>query len=357
MTTSPSNPSTSQDLPSVFRRLDSVASPNDETARASAEADRGLPANLPDLADRLAALNVQADRWASPDLLAQLRATTSRPIDTVLCNILDENSEAPLEAHVAAEFAPDLVGGLEALAKVSGTTRVLAALGHDCPPEQARKIRDAFVGTRIAPIVLRSDYPQPSPILLIHQITRRHVRWGQPPTDEGIILIDAAAAVAVGQAVNLAKPMTSVPLAIHDYTHKATHYAIAPLGMRWRELLNAFEISTEVAELRAGSPLRQIRLSIDDVITGGELMLSASWPEPRVVPDPCIRCSWCVEGCPVRIRPEALLDAAQQEDLYTAGRLGLDACIDCGICSYVCPSHLPLLKGIRLLRKSQTGSK
>ena len=357
MTTSPSNPPTSHDSPSVFRRLDSVASASDKAEPAGAEADRGLPTNLSELADRLAAMHVQADRWASPDLLAQLRATPSRLIDTVLCNILDENSEATLEAHVAAEFAPDLVGGLEALAKVSGASRVLAALGHDCPYEQAQKIRGAFVGTRIVPIVLRSDYPQPNPILLIHQITRRHVRWGQPPTDEGIILLDAAAAVAVGQAVNLAKPMTSVPLAIHDYTHRATHYAIAPLGMRWRELLDAFEIKTDAAELRAGSPLRQIRLGIDDVITGGELMLSASWPEPRVVPDPCIRCSWCVEGCPVRIRPEALLDAAQQEDLYTAGRLGLDACIECGICSYVCPSHLPLLKGIRVLRKSQTGSR
>lgn len=357
MTTSPSNSSTSQDSPSIFRRLDSASSANDDQKLNATAVDRELPSSLSNLADRLASLKVQAVRWASPDLLAQLRATPSRPIDTVLCNILDENSEAPLEAHVAAEFAPDLVGGLEALAKVSGASRVLAAIGHDCPYEQAQKIRAALVGTRIVPLVLRSDYPQPNPILLIHQITRRHVRWGQPPTDEGIILIDAAAAVAVGQAINLAKPMTSVPLAIHDYTHRATHYAIAPLGMRWRELLDAFEISSDVAELRAGSPLRQIRLGIDDIITGGELMLSASWPEPKVVSDPCIRCSWCVEGCPVRIRPEALLDAAQQEDLYAAGRLGLDACIECGICSYVCPSHLPLLKGIRVLRKSQTGSR
>ena len=357
MTTSPSNSSTSQDSPSIFRRLDSASSANDDQKLNATAVDRELPSSLSNLADRLASLKVQAVRWASPDLLAQLRATPSRPIDTVLCNILDENSEAPLEAHVAAEFAPDLVGGLEALAKVSGASRVLAAIGHDCPYEQAQKIRAALVGTRIVPLVLRSDYPQPNPILLIHQITRRHVRWGQPPTDQGIILLDAAAAVAVGQAINLAKPMTSVPLAIHDYTHRATHYAIAPLGMRWRELLDAFEISSDVAELRAGSPLRQIRLGIDDIITGGELMLSASWPEPKVVSDPCIRCSWCVEGCPVRIRPEALLDAAQQEDLYAAGRLGLDACIECGICSYVCPSHLPLLKGIRVLRKSQTGSR
>jgi electron transport complex protein RnfC len=336
----------------VFRRLVSAepAEVEQTSKTIAAEIDRELPASLSELADRLASLNVQADRWSSPDLLAQLRAQTSRPIDTVLCNLLDENSEAPLQAHVAAEFAPDLVGGLEALAKFSGASRVLAAIGHDCPPEQARKIRDAFVGTRIVPIVLRSDYPQPNPILLIHQLTRRHVRWGQPPTDQGIILLDAAAAVAVGQAINLAKPMAYVPLAIHDYTRRATHYAIAPMGMRWRELLEAFEISTDMAELRAGSPLRQIRLGIDDKITGGELMLSASWPEPRVVPDPCIRCSWCVEGCPVRIRPEALLDAAQQEDLYTAARLGLDACIECGICSYVCPSRLPLMQSIRHMR-------
>ena len=30
---------------------------------------------------------------------------------------------------------------------------------------------------------------------------------------------------------------------------------------------------------------------------------------------------------------------------------GIDACIECGICSYVCPSRLPLLPAIRVLRK------
>ena len=36
--------------------------------------------------------------------------------------------------------------------------------------------------------------------------------------------------------------------------------------------------------------------------------------------------------------------------LSLARRYGLDACIECGICTYVCPSHLPLLHGIRTLR-------
>ena len=51
----------------------------------------------------------------------------------------------------------------------------------------------------------------------------------------------------------------------------------------------------------------------------------------------------------MRIQPAGLLEAAQQDDPLLADRYGLDACIECGICTYVCPSHLPILSGIRAL--------
>jgi electron transport complex protein RnfC len=58
-----------------------------------------------------------------------------------------------------------------------------------------------------------------------------------------------------------------------------------------------------------------------------------------------------VEGCPTRINPAGLLEAAQRRNLDLADHYGLDSCIECGICTYVCPSHLPLLEGIRQLQK------
>jgi electron transport complex protein RnfC len=60
-----------------------------------------------------------------------------------------------------------------------------------------------------------------------------------------------------------------------------------------------------------------------------------------------------VESCPVQITPAGLLEAAQRRDLDMARSYGLAACVDCGICSYVCPSRLPLLSGIRFLRTMQ----
>ena len=41
----------------------------------------------------------------------------------------------------------------------------------------------------------------------------------------------------------------------------------------------------------------------------------------------------------------------QQDDPELARHYGIDDCIDCGICSYVCPSHLPLLTAIRILNR------
>ena len=104
-------------------------------------------------------------------------------------------------------------------------------------------------------------------------------------------------------------------------------------------------------EIRAGAPLRQIKVTAQSIVAGGELGVFVTPREPDTNPDPCIRCGWCVEGCPVRVHPAGLLEAAQDDDLAEANRYGLDACIECGICTYVCPSSLPLLQSIRALRQ------
>ena len=91
------------------------------------------------------------------------------------------------------------------------------------------------------------------------------------------------------------------------------------------------------------------------VVGGAELTVYVTAPEPDLNPDSCIRSGWCVEGCPVRIHPAGLLEAAQADDAELAEEYGLAACIECGICNFVCPSRLPLLEGIRTLRRRGLG--
>jgi electron transport complex protein RnfC len=131
------------------------------------------------------------------------------------------------------------------------------------------------------------------------------------------------------------------------------HLLSVPVGMTVADVLREAGVARGGFELRGSSPLREVRPGSDAVISaGGEVALYLVAPQAAMNPDPCVRCGWCVSGCPVHIQPAGLLQAAQTNDPIAAERFGLESCIECGICSYVCPSHLPLLGGIRTLRRS-----
>jgi len=341
--------------------LETLASPalDDADAEDYLPQQSTAPPNLStdDLGDKLAALGVWADRWASPDLLAQLRGPHRKPIDTIICNTLDEDPTVMLQANVAADRAADIAAAVSALAAATSAKKALIAVAYYAPPATWDNLRTACgqSDTRLVPII--NEYPQSHPTLIIHELTRRHLRPGQLPSEQGVLLLDAAAAAAVGAALRRDEPMLLEPLAVHDYLRKQTHFFWAPIGTAVGDVLEQIQAPPGDVELRAGCPLREIRLDRRCIIGGAELTIAIVPTEAAVNPEPCIRCAWCVEGCPVNIRPAGLLDAAQQEDLFLASQCGLEACIECGICSYVCPSNLPLLPGIRALRNLQAGSR
>lgn len=59
---------------------------------------------------------------------------------------------------------------------------------------------------------------------------------------------------------------------------------------------------------------------------------------------PCIRCASCVRACPCGLLPLEMAAHARAGDLEGVVKLGLMDCIGCGACSYVCPSHIPLVQ-------------
>jgi electron transport complex protein RnfC len=317
--------------------------------------------------DSLRTSGVTADRWTSPDLLGQLEQTHKRPPDTVLCNTLDFDDALPLQETIARTFPFELVAGVALLATATRAKHATVCFGAQIDESSPRAVKKAAHGTGVRLERLVNDYPQPNPTLLLHALLNRRLRPGSLPTEAGVLLLDAAAAVSVGRALLFKDVPQQVFLGVADLRGAAsTHpdatrstrpprFVAAPVGTSLPDVLLAADVPPGTFELRAGSPLREVKLPRDSTVTAaGELALYLIDPHPQPNPDPCIRCGWCITGCPVNINPAGILQAAQAGDPAAADRCGIESCIECGICSYVCPSYLPLLAGIRTMRHEQT---
>jgi Na+-translocating ferredoxin:NAD+ oxidoreductase RnfC subunit len=62
---------------------------------------------------------------------------------------------------------------------------------------------------------------------------------------------------------------------------------------------------------------------------------------------PCICCNYCAEVCPRDLQPYQLSKLIRIEEIEEANQVRLTACIECGLCNYVCPSKILLLEDIR----------
>ncbi len=65
----------------------------------------------------------------------------------------------------------------------------------------------------------------------------------------------------------------------------------------------------------------------------------------------CIRCSHCVETCKMNLYPVLIMEAEEMGDLNLLRRLYPEDCINCELCSYVCPSQIGLSEYVQRAKR------
>jgi electron transport complex protein RnfC len=308
------------------------------------------PADRGQWIDRIRAAGIVVDRHGCPNLFEQLRQSLTRPVDAVVCGALDADPSLPFASTLIEQFAAELCVGLALMARLSGAAGAIVAVDEDQRAIGLAPARHWAAATGVRIDRVANPYPQADPTLLLYTLLERRLRPNRLPTEVGVILLDAAAAIAIGALVMADRPMTDVFIAARDVMSQQVRRAYVPVGTDVATALLGMGFNATGVTLRAGALLRDCRVAGDAPIGFGELTFHVAPPEPAVNPDPCVRCGWCVEICPPRIHPAGLLDAAQRANPRMAELHGLHACIECGLCTYVCPSKLPLLRSIRGLK-------
>ena len=253
------------------------------------------------------------------------------------------------------ERAEMMLTGVEILMRALNVERAVIGVENNKPDAIAHLeeviARDNYRGIEVMPLKMR--YPQGGEKQLIAAVTGRQV--APPPAlpiSEGVVVSNVSTAIAVYEAVQKNKPLIERVVTITGKHLGSTHNFLTRLGTPLNSLLDlAGGLPEGDVKLLNGGPMMG-RAIVD--ITGpinkgcsGITILSGN-EAARGKENACIKCAKCVEACPMGLEPYLLSKLAKLQKWDMAEEHNTIDCIECGCCSYTCPSYIPLLDYIRI---------
>ncbi len=209
-------------------------------------------------------------------------------------------------------------------------------------------------GENIHIIELKTKYPQGAEKQLIKAITGRNVPAGGLPADAGAVVINVATAVAIANAFKTGLPAIEKNVTVSGDAVKNPSVFRVRTGVPVSFLIEqAGGFANAPEKIISGGPMMGIsQYNIDYPVTKTtSSVLTITKAEKTYDPDaPCIRCGRCVDHCPMRLMPMKLVQASKKDDVDMAQKYNVLECIECGLCSYICPANKNLLQFIRMIK-------
>ena len=199
-----------------------------------------------------------------------------------------------------------------------------------------------------------TKYPQGAEKMLAYSLLGIEIPSGGLPSEVGLAVFNVATLAELGALLPAKQGLIERIITITgDGVKKPGNY-LAPIGTPVRFLLEYAEFIGAEAELILGGPMMGMPArSLDVPITKGTgaLLVLDKRATRRDDILPCIKCTQCLQACPINLNPSelGLLATKRQYDVMEE-KYHLNDCFECGCCSYVCPSNIPLVQYFRIAK-------
>ena len=271
-------------------------------------------------------------------------------INTFILNGCECEPYLTADYRLMLERGEDVLLGTRMISKILGVKRTIVGIEEN-KPEAIENLRKLAGNSGVEVQVAQTKYPQGAEKMLIKALLDHEVPSGGLPMDVGVVVSNVGTAVAVCEAVRDGKPLIDRVVTVTGDGVKNPGNFLARIGTSVQSLVDqAGGTVGTVGKLIMGGPMMGLAQSSFDipVIKGTSgILIMQEQKEMHQNHLPCIKCSFCVQACPVYLIPSRLSIIAEAQNWKKAEEYGVNDCIECGCCSYVCPSKRPIVQFIK----------
>ncbi|PLV58999.1 electron transport complex subunit RsxC [Thermotoga sp. KOL6] len=281
----------------------------------------------------------------------KLSPPPEKRVDTLIINGAECEPVLTIDHRLMLERAEDILQGILIMMKVLGTEKAIVGVESN-KMDAYQNLKKIFKGYPVDVALLKTKYPQGAEKQLIYAITKRRVPRGGLPMDVGIVVQNVGTCVAVKEAVVDGKPLVERGLTVSGDAVKNPKNLIVRIGTPVRDILEyCGGIDENTERVILGGPMMGIAITnLDIPIMKGTSGVTAFLPRKVQPQKPCIRCSECVQVCPMNLQPYLLYLLSSKRRYDEAVENGLMDCIECGSCTYTCPSKIEHVRYIKLAK-------
>ena len=264
--------------------------------------------------------------------------------------------------RLMVERPETVLRGCEILRKQLGASRVAIGVEKNKPESIAQLQKYLSTDSAIDIVPLEVKYPQGAEKMLIKSIYNKELPAGKLPRDIGIAVNNVGTIVALADYFDRGMPLIERIVTLAGPGVEEPANLIVPIGTPIRDVLEfSGGLKEQTQEVIMGGPMMGTPIADLDapVLKGTSGILAFTENETsRPGEYPCIRCARCLEACPYFLNPSRLallgkarLYAAMQEKYHVMD------CVECGACTYACPSNIPIVQLIRTAKDALRNEK
>ncbi len=249
------------------------------------------------------------------------------------------------------ERSEELLVGIRIMMKGLGVEKAILGIENN-KPDAIQKMREVTRGTPIRVEGLKVKYPQGGEKQLVQALLNRVVPSGGLPIDVGVVVFNVGTVHAAYEAVQKNKPLIERVVTVTGKSLEHPSNFMVRIGTPVSFLIEkAGGLPEDTGKVINGGPMMGKALAHLEVPvekgSSGIVMIRNGEARRKEIRQ-CIRCTKCVSICPMGLEPYLLMNLSEKEMFEQMEFERVLDCIECGSCSYTCPSSRPLLDYIRL---------